>query len=354
MVAMPFSGRLLHRFAYRPLVAATVGIWCLALILPGIAGSLLVLCLVLVPFGAAAGLADNAMNAHAVRVESLYGHSIMSSIHGFWSVGLLAGSGIAALCAHAGISTTVQFSVAGVGLAIFSGLGSRRLLGSPLVVPESSQASGLQPGSGHCGGSAVPASPDVDAPPLFALPSRKVLLIGVVGLCAVFGEQAGTDWSALFLRDQVHGSVALSAVAVTAFSASMAVVRLGGDTVVRRIGATLTVRLAGVCATLGALGVTFATSLVISLIGFALLGGGVAVVVPLVFAAAGRVGPHPGRSIAGVAGVSYGAGLAAPGVIGGVASVSSLRVSFGLVAVGLALMVLGAGVLTPSADRPRP
>jgi hypothetical protein len=51
-----------------------------------------------------------------------------------------------------------------------------------------------------------------------------------------------------------------------------------------------------------------------------------------VFAAAGRIGPHPGRSIAGAAGIAYGSGLAAPGVIGGIARLSSLTMSFVVVA----------------------
>ena len=75
---------------------------------------------------------------------------------------------------------------------------------------------------------------------------------------------------------------------------------------------------------------------------------GVALVVPLVFAAAGRVGAHPARSIAGVAGVAYASFLAAPGVIGGVAAASSLTTSFCLVVGLLAIMALAAGVLTRS------
>ena len=75
------------------------------------------------------------------------------------------------------------------------------------------------------------------------------------------------------------------------------------------------------------------------------MGPGVALVVPLVFAAAGRVGAHPARSIAGVAGVAYGSGLVAPGVIGGIASISSLTASFVVVACLVAIMALAAGVL---------
>jgi hypothetical protein len=88
-----------------------------------------------------------------------------------------------------------------------------------------------------------------------------------------------------------------------------------------------------------------APGLAAGLAGFALLGIGVALVVPLVFAAAGRVGPHPARSIAGVAGVAYASGLVAPGIIGGIAAASSLTVAFCLVAGLVAVMGLAAGVL---------
>ena len=66
VVAMPFSGRLAHRFAFRPLVAATVPAWCAALVLPALPTSLALLCVVMLAFGATAGLADMAMNAEAV------------------------------------------------------------------------------------------------------------------------------------------------------------------------------------------------------------------------------------------------------------------------------------------------
>jgi hypothetical protein len=72
------------------------------------------------------------------------------------------------------------------------------------------------------------------------------------------------------------------------------------------------------------------------------------VVVPLVFAAAGRSGPSPAIGVAGVATVSYGAGMAAPSVMGGVADLSSLRVAFAVAALLAALIVVGAGLL----DRP--
>jgi hypothetical protein len=111
------------------------------------------------------------------------------------------------------------------------------------------------------------------------------------------------------------------------------------------LGPVRTVRLSGVCAVGGAVAVVLAPDVTVGLCGFALLGIGVALVVPLVFAAAGRVGRHPARSIAGVAGVAYASGLVAPGVIGGVAAASSLTIAFCLVACLVAIMALAANVL---------
>src|SRR5262249_13247907 len=117
--------------------------------------------------------------------------------------------------------------------------------------------------------------------------------------------------------------------------------------VIRQLGPVRTVRLSGTCAVIGAVAVVLAPDLPVALVGFALLGTGVAIIIPLVFAAAGRIGPYPARSIAGVAGVAYGSGLIAPGVIGAIASVSSLSTSFCLVAALAAMIAVAAGVLRP-------
>jgi len=328
LVAMPFSGRLAHRYAFGPLVAGTIVAFCAALVLPALPTSLAVLCVTLLVFGATAGVADMAMNAHGVLVEKTLGRSVMSSFHGFWSVGVLVGSAVSALASHGGVDARLQFVLVAVALAVTGALASRRLLDDP-------------------------DEADKEPPPTFALPARPILLIGLVGLCAVFGEQAGTDWSALYIRRELGGSSSVAALAVSSFAVTMAAARLVGDRVIGRLGPVDTVRLSGLCATAGAVAVIVAPSLAVGLGGFALIGVGVALVVPLVFAAAGRVGPHPARSIAGVAGIAYGSGLVAPGVIGGIAAASSLKVSFCLVAGLVAAMVPAAAVLRGAAGDSR-
>jgi predicted MFS family arabinose efflux permease len=325
MAAMPLSGRLAHRHDLRSLVRVLILVWCAALLLPSLPTSLVLLCPALVVYGAAAGLADVAMNAHAVVVEERYGRSVMSGMHGCWSVGGLVGSAAAALAVRVIPDARVHFLVTAVVLAAVALVASTRLLPHR---PE----------------------PEVDAPPAFALPSRGVLLIGLIGLCAVFSEQAGLDWSAVYVHNVLGHSASTAALTVATFSVAMAAARFAGDRAVRRAGPVTTVRLAGLCATVGALGVVLARNIVLVVGGFALIGIGIAVVVPLVFAAAGRIGPHPGRSIAGVAGIAYGSGLIAPGIIGGIARLSSLTMSFVAVIVLAGAIAAGAGVLQPATD----
>ena len=323
LAAMPFSGRLAHRFSFRPLVGGTLAVFSAVLVLPSLPTSLAVLCATLLLLGATAGIADMAMNAEGSLVERTLGRSVMSSFHGFWSVGVLIGSAVSAIASYGGIDARLQFVVTVPVLVVVAAVAARYLLDDPTET-------------------------ETEPPPAFALPTRPVVLIGLVGLCAVFGEQVGTDWSAVYIRRELGGSASVAALAVSAFAVMMASARLVGDRVIRRLGPVRTVRFSGVCATAGAIAVVVAPGLSAGLVGFALLGTGVALVVPLVFAAAGRVGPHPARSIAGVAGIAYGSGLVAPGVIGGVAAVSSLEASFCLVAGLVALMVPAAVVLRGS------
>jgi predicted MFS family arabinose efflux permease len=327
LIAMPLSGRLVHRYDLRSLVRVLILLWCAALLLPPLPTTLALLCLVLIAYGAAAGIADVAMNAQAVVVEERYGRSVMSSFHGWWSAGGLAGSAVAVLAARAGLDARIHFLATAIVLAVIS------LAATTWLLPHRPE-------------------PELDAPPAFALPSRAVLPIGLIGLCAVFAEGAGLDWSAVYVRDLLHHPASTAALTVAIFSVCMAAARFGGDRLVNRLGPVTAVRVAGLCATLGALTVVLSHNVVLVVTGFGLLGVGIAIVVPLVFTAAARIGDHPGRSLAGVAGIAYGSGLVAPGVIGGIAHLSSLQVSFMLVLLLTATMTVGAGVLRPRPAEP--
>jgi MFS family permease len=318
ILAMPFGARLAHRFSSRSTVWVLLSAWCASLLLPALAPGYALFVVALLVFGATAGMADVAMNAQGVVVEQRYGRSIMSSLHGLWSAGGLVASAIGALAAHAELDARLHFLAVAVVLCLIGALACRLLLDIRL--------------------------PD-DGAPAFAMPSKAVLLVGLVGFCAVFAEGGSADWCAVYLRTVTGAEPGLAAASYTGFALAMTAGRLLGDRVVRRFGPVRSVRGSGVVATVGAVLVLLARAPAPALVGFALLGLGVAVVVPLCFAAAGTLGPNPARAIAGIATIAYGAGLAAPGTIGGVAAATSLSVSFGLVGLLCAVLVVGAGAL---------
>ncbi|MEY9964343.1 MFS family permease [Streptacidiphilus sp. MAP12-16] len=328
-LAMPLAGRLVHAWGHRAAVRLLISLWCASLVLPALAPNLPVLALSLLLFGACAGTADVAMNAQGVEVEQRMGRSIMSGLHGMWSVGGLLGSAVGAVAAGQGWDARVHLAVMAVLLIGIGVLACRGLLD---VRPE----------------------PEAEAPPRFALPPRSALAIGLVGFCAVFAEGASGDWSGVYLHGTAGASAGVAAASYTAFACTMAASRLAGDMAVRRFGPVRTVRLGGVVAVLGGMLVVISRTPVPAIAGFALLGIGIAVVVPVCFAAAGHSGENPSRAIAGVATVTYTSGLVAPATIGTIAQASSLPVSFAVVTVLAVGLIVGAGVLAPAARTVNP
>ncbi|MGQ5227438.1 MFS transporter [Streptomyces sp. yara] len=319
-LAMPLAGGISHRFGARSALRGLLALWTLALILPSLAPNLLTLCLALFVYGATAGMSDVAMNALGVEVENRLDRSIMSGLHGMWSVGAVVGSAAGTLAAHLGSDARLHHALAAAVLTVVGFVACAWVLD-------------LQP------------TEDEEPPPRFALPPRSALLIGAIGFCAVFAEGASLDWSAVYLRDQLEASAGLAAACTTGFTLTMAVARIAGDRVVDRYGAVRTVRASGVVALLGGLLIVFAGHPAVAMAGFALMGLGIAVVVPLCFAAAGRSGSNPSLAIAGVATITYTSGLIAPSAIGMLAQATSLVVSFVLVTLLTCGIAGFAGVL---------
>ena len=321
-LSMPLAARISHRFGTRAAQRVLIALWTLALILPSLATNMLTLCGALFVYGATAGMADVAMNALGVEIEHRLGKSIMSGLHGMWSVGALIGSGVGTIAAHLDISAQLHHLVAAVTLTVLGVVASQYVLN-------------------------IHPSEDEEAPPRFALPPKSALLIGAVGFCAVFAEGASLDWSAVYLRDILSTSAGVAAGATTGFALTMAIARIAGDKVVDRWGPVRTVRVSGMAATLGGILVVIAQHPLVAMAGFGLLGLGIAVVVPLAFAAAGHAGPNKSQAIAGVATVTYASGLVAPSIIGGIAQASSLTISFVVVTALTLGLAIFASVLRP-------
>jgi MFS family permease len=322
VVTIPFAARLVHRYGPRASTRVLIAATGATLPLPAFAPNAAVLAGVMLVTGAVYGTCDNAVNAQGVEAERRIGRSIMSGLHGMWSLGVLAGALIGSLAAREHVDPRVQFTAMGAVIAVGGIAATSWFVSTPATLDA--------------------ATVDV---PRFVWPRGIILLIGLVGFAAIFVETAGNDWSAVFMHWELHASQAKAALATGTFAGSMAAGRLCGDAVIRRTGARLCVRVCGLLGTAGCLLVAISASTGPALAGFLLIGIGVSVVIPLVFAAAGNSGPSAALGVAGVATVSYGAGLAAPSAMGGIAEVSSLRVAFAVAALLAFAVAAGAGLL---------
>lgn len=328
LVAMPATGRVVHRFGARNGMRVLIALFCASLAIPAFMPSAWSLSAVLLIFGATAGCADVAMNAHAVRIEQRLDRSIMSGFHGLWAVGMLAGSALGGLCAGVGIGAPAEFTATAAGFLLVG------VASCGLLPPDDSRVTDPE------------STADVK-PPRYALPSKAILIIGIVGFCGIFAEGASNSWCAVYLIHVAHASAAVGAYSLTGFSATLALGRLTGDAIARRLGAVATVRIGGIVAVAGACLVALATGQVLCIVGFAAIGLGIATSVPLAFAAAGRLGGDAEDSVAGIATIMYGAGLIAGPSVGALGSAVSLPFAFWVTAVVTSGIALGATALRP-------
>jgi predicted MFS family arabinose efflux permease len=321
MAAMCFSGRLTERYGSR-LMVGTTAIAC-AVTLPAavLAPSIPTLALAMAAMGASIAMMDVATNANAVELEHAADRAILSSTHGFWSVGgflggALGGPGIAALG-----STGHALTVAALALALVA-LTWSRLSGAPVA----------------------DTSTDTDQGPGIWRQGWTIYLIGVMTLLAFVPESAVLDWSALYLSADHSAGVSASGLAFALFSACMAAMRFCGDAVRNRVGAVPLLRASGVTAAAGMSLAALAPTAPLATLGFAITGIGLANIVPILFSAAGRHGgANPGAAIAAVSFIGYGGMLMAPSLIG----VTVEHVGFPAIFLTLAGLLFAIATLAP-------
>jgi len=268
--------------------------------------------------GAGNSLLDVAMNAHAARVEDAYGRPIFAGFHAFWNIGGLAGSGVAAALAATDVPIGVHFPIA-----------AAVLLGTALAAL-TAFLPGPDPGAGG---------------PAFALPSRALVPLGAIAFCGFLAEGTVNDWSAVLLATGSGASESVASLGYFAFSIAMIGVRLAADRFVSRTGAVSVTRMAATVTVAGFAIVVLAPVPVVGIVGFAVIGLGVAAIVPVAWSAAAQKEPGaPGRAIAAVATCGYLGFLVGPVLVGALASAVGLTGAIA-VAGASALVVL---LLAPS------
>jgi fucose permease len=307
--AMIVTAWLQPRVGSRRMTAAGLIGYSVAGPFVGVATSRAGLFAALLCWGGFQGALDVSMNTQAVGQERAAGRPLMSGLHARWSLGALIGAGAGALGVWLGVSLTAQLLVLGA-LAVALVPFARRLRDEHAPIP-----------AGH----------DRAHVRMRRWP-KAVLLLSAVAFASMLCEGAAADWSAVYLRNSLGAAAAVASLGYACFAAAMVLVRLSGDRLIARYGAWLVLPVLTTVATVGFAAGLVSSNVVVALIGLAALGGGVAVVVPTVFGAAGGLPGIPSATgIAAVSACGWAGFVCGPPLIGQLASATSLPVALGIV-----------------------
>ncbi|MFF3033235.1 MFS transporter [Streptomyces rubiginosohelvolus] len=296
----------------------------------GLAPSVALFATALFLAGAMDALTDVAQNAHGLRVQRLYGRSILNSFHAIWSIGAVTGGLMAAGAMALDLSLGVHLAVAAVVLVAAAGAALRFCLPGPDNEPE--EAGPERRGTEGARGT-----------------SRVGLVLAALVLIATAGtlvEDAGDSWAALYLSDALHASAALAASGFIALVGAQFIGRIIGDRLVDRFGQRAVARAGGLITAAG-MGLALAVpTLPGTVLGFALAGFGVATLVPAAMHEADALpGLKPGSGLTIVSWLMRLGFLLSPPVVGQVADAAGLRTGLLVIPAAGVLVVLLAWVL---------
>lgn len=306
MISLTFSGAVVARYGSKTMATFAIFIYGLSLPLIGFADEVFWLVLSLLLFGLAGNLANISINTQAVRVEAAYGRKILASFHGLWSLAGFVAAGAGTLMIGQGISPAWHFMVVSAIIVCTILLLSRYLM----------------PDAGNTG----------ERLPFFVKPDKPLLKLGILAFCCMICEGTMFDWSGIYFQKVVEAPRDLIGAGYTAFMLSMASGRFVGDWVANRLHFTKTIFFSALLVTAGLLLSVALPHVVSAIIGFMLVGLGVSSMIPLIYSEAGRSSANPGMALTAVSSVGFLGFLIGPPMIGMIAGLSTLRVSFLVIA----------------------
>ena len=324
IVAMQVAGRLSDSIGARrvalaglPILIAAAATFAFATTYPvAVVGAVLI--------GLGNGTMDVAMNAVGVQVEAARKRPIMSTFHALWSVGGFVGAGSVLLMA-----TLLNLRGAAIVMPLMLLLAALAVLAFAVAYKITPPTAVIQ----HSKDGVKTKIPSI------------AWLLAIMALAFGLSEGTATDWSALHVTEVAQVDSTTGSLGLVAVNGFMVLIRLLGDRLVARFGRRAVVRFGGICAAVGYGTVTLVSGLPLLLVGWALVGLGVGMIAPQVYAVAGHIGG--GRVLAVVVTFGYAAFLAGPAVVGLLVSLLGLHHAMAVPA------ILCAGIVGVAATMPK-
>jgi len=293
-----------------------------------------VFAVVLAAYGLALGMVDASSNMQAVALEHRYARAILPSFHGAWTLGGVVGAALTLATAGRPTALVVADALVCAAPLLF-------LVARFLPREEAGPA---------------PAAPD-------EVPWRPMLLVGLALVVFYMVDTAATTWGPTYLDRTFTTPSGLVALATFPYLLASGLLRIVGDRLVTTYGAVVVLRVGALLASAALAVVVLAPTWPVAVLGFTLLGAGVAVIAPLSFSAAARIAGGDGLDttvrrarvdavIARFNQFNY-VGALLGAVLTGVVGAGSLRIGFALpMVLVLAILPLARSFAPVSPRRP--
>lgn len=304
IISMLVSARMIHTIGEGKTTLYALLFFCMVILAPVMAVDFISLCVALFFLGFSMGWLDIAMNAVVNTIEKKEMISIMSTTHGFYSLGGIAGGGMGGLLAGLGVNPILHFTVSGLIVLLVALLFIRKHVGD------------------------IRDDKTRDPVPLFALPRAPVMGLAVIAFCVMIGEGAVADWSTVYLDEFLSSGAMLAGLGYAGFSLTMTLGRFNGDYYIQKHGRSKVI-LFGITVAIAGILLLLTAKIAWVIIGFTLVGMGYSCIIPVLFSSAAKVvGINPAYGLASVASAGYFGFLIGPVIIGLIAEMYGLNNSF--------------------------
>ncbi|GAA2246681.1 MFS transporter [Rarobacter faecitabidus] len=332
MVAGLTAGALIRRFGSAKVAVGGTILTGLGVLLAGVAPSFAVFALGLFVGGAMDAITDVAQNAHGLRVQRLYGRSILNSFHAVWSIGAVTGGAMAAGAIALHLKLWIHLTISAVVFTVVAIIALRFCLTGP-------DSAAATEGSSEKVGQTIARA----AGRPIAVTMAALVLIAVV---ATMVEDAGNSWAALYLSNDLGAVASIAALGYIALTGAQFIGRLLGDRMVDRFGARTVARTGGLIVLAGMGSALAFPSLLGTILGFASAGFGVATLVPAAMHEADELpGLRPGTGLTVLSWLMRLGFLISPPLVGLIADNAGLRAGLLTVPAAGIVVILLAGVL---------
>lgn len=320
LCSFPLAGFAISRTSCRTVLTAAALFLIVLFPCMGLISGLFSALLFFALLGFAIGVNDVGINAGSILVEGAMRRPVISSMHALYSSGGLLGALFGSCMAALNVPPLGNFLVISLVLLSLLPFFARSLLHD---TPRHRQR-----------------GEKMRMPPLW------VLIFGLLLLCSYSSEGSVGEWGVLLLHEVKGASEELAALAYAAFSVSMVLMRFFGDRLREHFGDSLLMRVCSGCALGGMLTALLSPWPRFCLAGYAFMGIGLSITVPVLFSAAGRRKDLPAGTVTAFLSMLAASGqLFVPPLIGMLGSVVGLQLAMGVVVFLCAAMFLGAGMV---------